>query len=92
MPPILLRTTHTVDANGNVNTTWVNQTTKTTNAFPRYDVNENGVVDVLDTTLVGQHFGETTSPPYPRYDVNEDGVVDILDTTLVGQHFGEITS
>jgi hypothetical protein len=85
--------THTVDTNGNVNTTWVNQTTKTVNnLIPRYDVNEDGTVDILDTTIVGQHFGETTSPPYPCYDVNEDGTVDILDTTIVGQHFGELTS
>jgi len=83
--------THTVDTNGNVNSTWVNQTTKTVNnLIPRYDVNEDGAVDILDTTIVGQHFGETTSPPYPRYDVNDGGTVDILDTTIVGQHFGEI--
>jgi len=83
--------THTVDTYGNVNTTWVNQTTKTVNnLIPRYDVNEDGTVDILDTTIVGQHFGKTTSPPYPRYDVNEDGTVDILDATIVGQHFGEI--
>jgi hypothetical protein len=54
--------THTVDTNGNVNTTWVNQTTKTVNnVIPRYDVNEDGTVDILDTTIVGQHFGEITS-------------------------------
>jgi len=54
--------THTVDINGNVNTTWVNQTTKTVNnVIPRYDVNEDGTVDILDTTIVGQHFGEITS-------------------------------
>jgi len=83
--------THTVDTYGNVNTTWVNQTAKTVNKLiSRYDVNEDGTVDILDTTIVGQHFGETTSPPYPRYDVNEDGAVDILDTTIVGQHSGEI--
>ena len=83
--------THTVDTYGNVNSTWVNQTAKTVNnLIPRYDVNGDGTVDILDTTIVGQHFGETASPPYPRYDVNEDGTVDILDTTIVGQHFGEI--
>jgi len=60
--------------------------------YPCYDVNEDGKVDILDTTIVEQHFGETTYPPYPRYDVNEDGKVDILDTTIVGQHYGEITS
>ena len=28
--------------------------------YPRYDVNEDGKVDILDTTIVGQHFGEIT--------------------------------
>ena len=29
--------------------------------YPRYDVNEDGKVDILDTTIVVQHFGEITS-------------------------------
>jgi hypothetical protein len=29
--------------------------------YPRYDVNEDDKVDILDTTIVGQHFGEITS-------------------------------
>ncbi|RJS69200.1 hypothetical protein CW714_08935, partial [Methanophagales archaeon] len=62
------------------------------NVDPRWDVNEDCVVDIRDLTIVGQHFGEEfISPPYPRYDVNADGVVDISDITIVGQHFGEMT-
>ncbi len=56
---------------------------------PRYDVNGDGVVNVLDLVAVGQHFGETTSQPYPNYDVNMDGTVNVLDLVAVGQHFGE---
>ena len=56
--------------------------------LPRWDVNEDGVVDISDLVLVGRHFGE--SPPKdPRADVNEDGYVDILDLVLVVQHFGK---
>ena len=44
------------------------------NIYPRYDVNENGVVDIGDLTIIGQHFNEIVSAPYPRYDVNSDGV------------------
>ena len=62
------------------------------NTYPRYDVNADGKVDILDATIVGQHFGETTNSSYPRYDINKDGKVDILDTTIVEQHFGEIAS
>ncbi|MDO8724849.1 MAG: putative Ig domain-containing protein [Candidatus Methanoperedens sp.] len=61
------------------------------NVYPRYDVNENGVIDVGDFTIIGQHFNEIVSIPYPRYDVNSDGVVDVLDITLTAQYFGEYT-
>jgi len=56
---------------------------------PRWDVNEDGVVNILDITKVSQMHGTTVSKPYPRYDVNQDGVVNIQDLTLVGYHFGE---
>ncbi|HWQ96274.1 MAG TPA: putative Ig domain-containing protein, partial [Candidatus Methylomirabilis sp.] len=58
------------------------------NVYPRYDVNENGIVDIGDLTIIGQHFNEITNAPYPRYDVNMDGIVDILDITISAQQFG----
>lgn len=61
------------------------------NAYPRYDVNENGIVDIGDMVMIGQHFNDIVSAPYPRYDVNMDGVVDVLDITTTTQHFGEAT-
>jgi hypothetical protein len=61
------------------------------NVYPRYDVNNDGTVDVGDLVLIGQHFNEIVSPPYPRYDVNMDGIVDILDITMTAQRFGENT-
>ncbi|HOW14305.1 putative Ig domain-containing protein [Methanosarcina sp.] len=57
---------------------------------PRWDVNEDGVVNILDVTNVSKNYGATVSKPYPRYDVNQDGAVNILDLTLVGNHFGEL--
>ncbi|AKB71751.1 hypothetical protein MSMAC_1861 [Methanosarcina mazei C16] len=56
---------------------------------PRWDVNEDGVVNILDITIVSQNNGAILSKPYPRYDVNQDGEVNIQDLTLIGQHFGE---
>ncbi len=61
------------------------------NVYPRYDVNEDGVVNIADITLMGQHFNEIVTVPYPRYDVNMDGIVNIADITITGQHFGEKT-
>ncbi|MCZ7356862.1 MAG: dockerin type I domain-containing protein, partial [Candidatus Methanoperedens sp.] len=60
-------------------------------AYPRYDVNEDGIVDIEDLTIIEQHFNEIVVPPYPRYDVNMDGAVDIADLTIAAQHFGENT-
>ena len=30
--------------------------------YPRWDVNEDGIVDIADLVLVSQHFGEVTEP------------------------------
>jgi len=61
------------------------------NVYPRYDVDDNGIVDIRDLVIIGQHFSDIVSAPYPRYDVNMDGVVDVLDITTTAQHFGEDT-
>lgn len=57
--------------------------------YPRYDVNEDGIVDINDLTLFSRYFNEAVSILYLRYDVNMDGLVNIADVTLVSQHFGE---
>ncbi|MBM3234980.1 hypothetical protein FJZ31_01645 [Candidatus Poribacteria bacterium] len=55
-----------------------------------WDVNNDGLVDVNDLLLVGQHFGETIKEPVlPNPDVNGDGVVDIGDLALIGIYLGE---
>jgi len=60
------------------------------NAHPRYDVDDNGIVDIADLVIIGQNFNQVVTSPYPRYDVTMDGIVDIADITIVCQHFGEI--
>ena len=47
-----------------------------------WDVNNDGIVNILDLTFVASRFGQN-SP-----DLNGDGVVNILDLTLVAQHIG----
>jgi hypothetical protein len=55
-----------------------------------WDVNNDGVVDILDLVLVSGSFGEEiTTPAAENPDVNGDGIVDILDLVLVASHFGE---
>jgi hypothetical protein len=54
---------------------------------PDWDVNLDGSVNVLDMTVVGQHWGETGTAHWIRADVNLDGVIDVLDMILIGQHW-----
>ena len=60
-----------------------------TASYPRWDINEDGIVDELDQAILEAHWGEVTYPPYPRYDINEDGVVDQIDLAILSAHWGE---
>lgn len=54
-----------------------------------WDVNNDGVVNILDLVLVSSSFGEEiTTPPAANPDVNGDGIVNVLDLVLVANHFG----
>ena len=46
-----------------------------------YDVNSDGVVNILDLVFVASRFGQAD----PSADVNGNGTVDILDLTLIAQ-------
>ena len=49
------------------------------------DVNADGVVNIVDLTLVSSNFGKTGEH---TADINGDGIVDIVDLTLVAAAFG----
>ena len=48
------------------------------------DVNEDGVVNILDLTFIAARLGQND----PKADVNGDNTVNILDLVLVAQNFG----
>ena len=50
------------------------------------DVNQDGVVNIIDLTLVAASFGAIGEN---AADVNQDGVVNIIDLTLVAAAFGD---
>ncbi len=52
---------------------------------PKYDINMDGVTDILDLTILGQNFMQSNT----AYDVNGDGIIDITDIVLVAAHFGQ---
>ena len=57
---------------------------------PAYDVNKDGITNILDLILVGQALGKT-KPANARTDVNGDGAVNISDLVLVAGHLGELS-
>ena len=58
-------------------------------ALTASDINTDGVVNILDLTLIATHFGEMpTADQSPNPDVNGDGTVNILDLTLVASYLG----
>ena len=57
---------------------------------PAYDVNRDGVTNILDLILIGQNFGKA-KPTDTRTDVNGDGKVNISDLILVVGHLGELS-
>ncbi len=52
--------------------------------YSEYDVNEDGVIDILDLVIVA-----TFDTSIERADANGDGTVNILDLVVVASHFGE---
>jgi len=55
------------------------------------DVNQDGVVSILDLILVAQQLGKRVSTGSPA-DVNGDGVVSILDLIRIAQGIGNTTA
>ncbi len=51
------------------------------------DVNEDGIINILDLVLIGQHWGETGPPCWIPTDVTCDGIINILDMIAVAQQW-----
>lgn len=48
--------------------------------YPNWDVNEDGIINILDIQIVASHFGEVSSGG--RWDVNGDAKIDVLDLVM----------
>lgn len=57
----------------------------------REDINDDGVVDIVDVAIIGQAFG--SYPGHPRWNVNVDldcnDVINIIDIVKVAKEFGK---
>lgn len=56
-----------------------------------YDINKDGMVDVIDLLLVANKMGMAITPSSTdrNSDINGDGVVNILDIAILCKHFSE---
>ena len=53
------------------------------------DVNNDGIINILDLVLVASHIGETVAEDQtPNPDVNADGNINILDLVLIANRLG----
>lgn len=52
------------------------------------DLNQDGVTDIADLTLLLLRFGQTFPPGAQPADINADGIVDVQDLTLLLLRFG----
>jgi YVTN family beta-propeller protein len=55
------------------------------------DVNGDGVVNVNDLVLIGQHWLQTGPPGWISADVDRDGAVNVQDLVTAGQHWQQST-
>lgn len=54
------------------------------------DVNADGMINILDLTLIASHFGKAVAADQmPNPDVTGDGIVNILDLVLVAGQMGK---
>jgi hypothetical protein len=56
---------------------------------PSWDINNDGVITILDLVLISNHYGEIGAFGWIREDVDNNGKIQILDMSLLSVHFGE---
>ena len=71
------------DTQGNTNTT----TPLTYTKAPNYDINEDGIINIIDLTKLSIDYQKTGPNGWTRSDVNNDGTVNIIDLTQISLHY-----
>ena len=54
-------------------------------SFPSYDINTDGLINILDIQIIAANYGLTL----PNYDLDGSGTIDINDIKILINHFGE---
>lgn len=55
-------------------------------AYPNWDVDQNGLIDIVDIGIVVDDYG-STNPVRPRSDVDRNGIVNIVDIGIIVDHY-----
>ena len=74
-----------IDSNGN-------QTNTNNYDFsmpPNWDIDGNGVCNIVDLTLVSNHFNEEGVNGWIREDVDNNGIIQVLDLIEISSHYSE---
>ena len=56
---------------------------------PNWDINKDGQVNMLDLTLISNHYDETGPNGWIREDVDNNGIIQVLDLILTTGHYNE---
>jgi hypothetical protein len=59
------------------------------NFGPRWDINQDGIEDTYDISILVSHYGMSGPPSWIGADVNEDGYVDTYDASIEVTHYGQ---
>lgn len=62
------------------------QVTRNQTSIPG-DVNDDGIVDIGDATLVGLWWGSMSPPAPANVDIDHDGVIGISDAAIIGSNW-----
>ncbi|MBZ0297681.1 MAG: DUF5060 domain-containing protein [Anaerolineae bacterium] len=52
------------------------------------DVNDDGIVDLVDASFVGANYGQDVMPEIAYVDLNGDGLINVGDLAMVGGNYG----
>jgi hypothetical protein len=70
-----------------------NEDTSSTGEFsmpPNWDIDSNGVINIVDLVLVSNQYNQTGSIGWIREDVDNNGEVQVLDLVQISNHYSEI--
>jgi hypothetical protein len=56
---------------------------------PNWDIDMNGVCNILDLTLISNNYGEQGQNGWLREDIDNNGIIQVLDLAMISAHYYE---